>query len=182
MPELFLFSTEMAQINSQDPEIQELDSGLRAAFVAIQDTATGYPVYSGDTAADKIYKDVHPKDVVAAEPITYGNLLNIYFDKDILRARKADARDPDKFANSVALTTADTNSLVRCAVRTAALPIPKTVPQFLSTIPGEMTDSPTSAAQIIQKVGDPAGDFFQFYFHTPALVYSLNFPHLDRSF
>lgn len=181
MSNLFLFSTEMAQINSDDPEISELDSGLRAAFVAIQDIATGFPVYSGATGADKLYKDTHPKEIVAAEPINYGQLLNVYFDGDTPKVRLATATDKDRFANSIALSQAGTNSLVTCAVRTAALPIIGQGAAFLSAIPGALTNTVPQNAEILQKVGDYTTEHFQFYFHTPALMSFIPHNYLNRS-
>lgn len=140
----------------------------------IQDNTTGFPV---GLAVDNLYRDTDPQIITASEPITAGDLLNVYYtDTNELEVRKASAADPERYCNSLALSNVSTNSDVRCAVKVGSLPgypLPTGV-VYLSHVPGAgATNIPLSAAihQIVGHV-DPAGTFM-FCFHSPFLVQGL---------
>lgn len=182
MSDLFLFNTEMAQ--TVDPDTTELNKGLRAAFVAIQDTTNGYPVYGSNVDADSVYANTMPQRIKSESRISIGQLLNISYG-DTPTARLASATSAQLFANSVSLTATDADGYVMCAVKVAALPTTSfntyAGSVYLSTLPGKYTDAPYTNAQILQKVGEIIGDFFYFYYHTPALIKPELFQNLPRS-
>lgn len=184
MSQLFLFNTEIPSQVSEDPEMNSVLQGLTAAFTAIQDNTSGFPVYGSNIQSDNLYRNTFPQRIQADVKVVPGDLLNIYF-TDAPRARLASARDVNLFANSVALTANDADNYVMCAVKVAALPSPVlstfSGSVYLSTMPGKFTDAPYLSGEILQKVGELVGDFFYFNFHCPALIDPLKFNTLARS-
>lgn len=176
MSNLFVFDTGLTEVQTDDPQLNEIYMGLRASSTYTQDSITGFPTYSTDSA-DKIYKDYYPQWLVASEPVAVGQILNVYY-SGAPQVRLATASNKDRFANSVALAISE-DKKVLCAVRAAV-----TRPQsgnWLSVVPGQTTSSPSASAEIVQKLGESAGGFFYFNFHPPVLIKPENYSYLARS-
>lgn len=173
MIQLSLFHTNLVDPVSDDPDILNIFEGLSNVIRYSQDIAHGYPIYSTNTTVDSLYRDVDPQLIIAEGPIKYGDLLNIYHIDGQVKARLATASDPEKYANSVALSAASQNQLVRCAVRSAYVQkiFPFNGPAFLSMSPGLLSPSIPPDGAIAQKIGDTdsAGKLW-FYFHSPFLL------------
>lgn len=182
MTQLSLFDYTDLNFESDDSEISAILTGVRKISSYSQDNMTGFPIYGSGTKADQIYRDIFPQQVEASEAISPGDMLNIYYDGDALKARLASAADPLKFCNSMALSAASIGSLVYCAVKSAILPTAGAPGSYyLDITPGKVTSSPVLSSRIIQKVGEIAGPNFCFYFHTPALVSPFDYQYLQRS-
>ena len=100
--------------------------------------------------------------ILASEDLLYGELLNHFVDSGVTKARKADATDATKPCQSFAGNDALTGEYVRplkadsdiigLAGKTPG------VAQYLSTTPGQMTESPAAdpvadVGKLVQKIG-----------------------------
>lgn len=179
MAGLHTFNTGMSLWVPEDQPTEEILNGLTAGFTFAQDNANGFPSYDS-VEADKIYRDTYPQQIQVTESVQAGDLLNIYFDVTP-KVRLATARDKNKFANSLALSSGTANSLVWCAVKTAVIPFNLSGDLWLSDVPGKITQTPAMSMEIIQHVGIGKAGIFQFYFHTPALTKPFSYPYLQRS-
>lgn len=156
-----------------DFDPQNIDRTVDNLQRYVQDNIHGYPIYTSAISVDSIYKDAEPQLIKTTEPINYGDLLNIFYLEDSLRARKALASDPERYCNSVGLESGSNNSIIRCAVRVGFVrkyhPYSSS-PAYLSTVPGAVTGTIPPNGKICQQVGsfDSAGNFL-FNFHTPFL-------------
>lgn len=164
---------------SIDSQPENLLDGLVSGFLFAQDNANGFPAYA-NVDADKLYRDTYPVRLEVTESVKAGQLLNVFY-SDIPRARLATASDKAKYANSMALTSANIGELAWCAVKVGVTPYPNTGDLWLSATPGEATQTPEMSMEIIQRVGTAKAGIFQFYFHTPALTKPLTYHYLTRS-
>lgn len=164
---------------SPDSAPDELLSGLVSGFLFAQDNANGFPAYA-NVDADKLYRDTYPVRLEVTEAVNAGQLLNVFY-SDTPKARLATASDKAKYANSMALTAANTGGLAWCAVKVGVTPYQNTGELWLSATPGGVTQTPDMSMEIIQRVGTAKAGIFQFYFHTPALTKPLTYHYLARS-
>jgi len=100
--------------------------------------------------------------ILAGEDITAGELLNHYDDSGVTKARLADATDATKpcqsFAGNDALTGEYVRPLNASNDITGLTGKTPGVPQYLSTTPGAMTESPAAdpavdGGKLLQKIG-----------------------------
>lgn len=181
MPQLSIFDQSNLNFESEDPFIQSLQDSVKLLGVYAQDNATGFPVYGSDTKALKVYKNTFPQRVEAAEPISAGWGLNIFYDEEVLKCRGATASDPLRFCNSVALTSGDAGELIYCTVKVGVFPVlGPSGALYLDSAIGQFTPSPPDGVKIVQKVGESTGRFFYFHFHTPALVSPFDYIYLEK--
>lgn len=141
----------------------------------VQDNLLGFPAVSSEAPVDSVYKDTQPQQIEAIEIINIGMPLNVFYDGDAFRVRKASAIDPEKFCNSFSLSAANApGDLISCAVKIAVRKASGLFagPVFLGETPGTMSNQiPFSNAAIVQKIGDvdTAGNFF-FSYGSPFLL------------
>lgn len=99
---------------------------------------------------------IETKSIQASENLNAGNLVNIWNSASQFRVRKADASTAGKEANGFVLTSVSSGQTAQVYLEGTITGLSGLIPTryYLSTTPGEITDSPPSASgNVVQYVG-----------------------------
>ena len=162
----------------QQDRLQHLFNAHHEVAEYITSNATGVPTYSGIGPASQVYQNTKIKKVIAAEAISAGNALNLYYANDELRARKAVSTQLTHYCNALAVTAAAPGSLVSFyenqgySARKFNSNLTPCCSVYLSKIPGTFTNVMAQGV-LAQLCGftDSVGDFY-FTYNNPVALFT----------
>jgi hypothetical protein len=100
---------------------------------------------------------IETKSIQASENLSAGNLVNIWNSGGQFRARKADATASGKEANGFVLSSVSSGQTAQVYLEGTITGLTGLLPTryYLSTVPGEITDTPPSnSGNVVQYVGN----------------------------